>query len=132
MEWIAENWVWLLFGGAMVAMHLFGHGHGSGHKKGHGDNEGHGRADTRAAGCCGSHGGGRENENETDGNDEPRWVAPRESVDPVCGETLSTDDARPSVHDGQVYYFCSHQCREAFETAPGEFTARDKVAGGAA
>ncbi len=128
MEWIAENWILVLLGGAMVAMHLFGHGHG--HKKGHADNEGHGRAEPRAAGCCGSHGG--ERENETGGNDEPRWVAPKESIDPVCGETLSTDDARPSVHDGQVYYFCSHQCRETFETAPDEFTARDKVTGGAA
>jgi hypothetical protein len=34
MEWINENWLWLLLGGGMVAMHLFGH-------RGH------------AGGCCG-------------------------------------------------------------------------------
>jgi len=28
MQWIAENWVLLLLGGGMIAMHLFGHGHG--------------------------------------------------------------------------------------------------------
>jgi hypothetical protein len=35
MSWIAENWLVLLFGGGMLAMHLFGHGHG-GKKKAQG------------------------------------------------------------------------------------------------
>lgn len=26
MQWIIENWIWLLLGGGFVAMHLFGHG----------------------------------------------------------------------------------------------------------
>ena len=38
MTWLAENWIWVLFGVAFVAMHLFGHGghggHGS-HENGH-------------------------------------------------------------------------------------------------
>lgn len=38
MAWISENWLLLLFIGGMVAMHLFGHGHG-GHK--HGKNAKH-------------------------------------------------------------------------------------------
>ena len=30
MEWVSENWVFVLIAVAMVAMHLFGHGsHGS-------------------------------------------------------------------------------------------------------
>ncbi len=37
MDWLAENWVWLLVGAAFIAMHMFGHG-------GHG---GHGRHDGR-------------------------------------------------------------------------------------
>jgi len=32
MQWITENWIVLLLGGGMIAMHLFGHGHG-GHGK---------------------------------------------------------------------------------------------------
>jgi len=29
MQWVIDNWILLVFGGAMVAMHLFGHrGHG--------------------------------------------------------------------------------------------------------
>jgi len=26
MEWLADNWIWVLVGIAFVAMHLFGHG----------------------------------------------------------------------------------------------------------
>jgi len=38
MEWLAENWLWVVIGIAFVAMHLFGHGgHG-----GHGGHEGTG------------------------------------------------------------------------------------------
>ena len=40
MEWIAQNWVWVLFAVGMVAMHMFGHGgHGGhgGHRGGHDD-----------------------------------------------------------------------------------------------
>ncbi len=30
MDWLAQNWIWVLFGIAFVAMHLFGHGgHGA-------------------------------------------------------------------------------------------------------
>ena len=31
MEWLLSNWIWIVFGGAMIAMHMFGyggHGHG--------------------------------------------------------------------------------------------------------
>ena len=36
MEWLAENWIFVLLVGGMGAMHLFGHGHGGhgGHKHG--------------------------------------------------------------------------------------------------
>jgi hypothetical protein len=38
MTWLAQNWIWILFGIAFVAMHMFGHGgHG-----GHGGHSGHG------------------------------------------------------------------------------------------
>ena len=32
MEWISQNWVWVLFSVGMIAMHMFGHG-------GHGGDE---------------------------------------------------------------------------------------------
>ena len=37
MEWIAQNWVWVLFAVGMVAMHMFGHGGHGGHGSGHDD-----------------------------------------------------------------------------------------------
>ena len=36
MDWIAQNWVWVLFAVGMIAMHMFGHG-------GHGGHGGHDR-----------------------------------------------------------------------------------------
>lgn len=36
MQWLLDNWILVLFGVGMLAMHLFGHGHGghSGKKAG--------------------------------------------------------------------------------------------------
>lgn len=39
MQWIIDNWLTLVLVGGMLAMHLFGHGHG-GHG-GHGGHSGH-------------------------------------------------------------------------------------------
>ena len=45
MDWIAQNWVWVLFAVGMIAMHMFGHG-------GHGGHGGHcsDRDDSRSTG----------------------------------------------------------------------------------
>ena len=57
-----------------------------------------------------------------------KWVPPAKDVDPVCRKTVSTDEARPSVHGGVVYYFCSSECREIFEAAPEQYVGpRDAV-----
>ena len=45
MEWLSQNWIWLLLIAAFPAMHLFGHGHHGGQGKAMG---GHG-------GCGGKH-----------------------------------------------------------------------------
>ncbi len=47
-----------------------------------------------------------------------RWRPPERDSDPVCGKSVRTEQAKPSVHDGNVYYFCSRDCREIFEAAP--------------
>lgn len=60
MEWIQDNWLILLLGGGMVAMHLFGHGHGGhgGHKRDDRertaprDHAGHRRAPTEPGGAA--------------------------------------------------------------------------------
>ncbi|MFV2054820.1 MAG: DUF2933 domain-containing protein [Thiohalomonadales bacterium] len=33
MEWLAENWIWVVIGVAFIAMHIFGHGRHGGHGK---------------------------------------------------------------------------------------------------
>ena len=58
------------------------------------------------------------------GDPEVRWVPPKKDTDPVCGKTVTTDKAKPSVYDGNVYYFCSRECREVFEAAPDLYTGR--------
>ena len=49
-------------------------------------------------------------------------VAPTEVLDPVCGMTISPDDAVGHVeHDGETYYFCSDSCLEQFKADPQRF-----------
>lgn len=78
---------------------------------------------------CGAHvmghGGGRKAGKGADGGGdaELRWIPPASDTDPVCGRTVETSEARPSVHDGNVYYFCSRECRDAFEAAPDAYLA---------
>ncbi len=51
-------------------------------------------------------------------NESMRWAPPEKDVDPVCKKVVYTEKSKPSVHDGDVYYFCSRECREIFEAAP--------------
>ena len=108
----------LLWGGLFFLMmrfgcgsHMFGHGSGAGSDK-DASAQGHG-------GCCGP-GGGKRSGKAADA-ERLTWVAPEKDTDPVCNKTVSTAEARPSVFDGQVYYFCSRECREAFEAAPEHY-----------
>ena len=58
-------------------------------------------------------------------------VAPAEALDPVCGMTISPDEAVGHIdHAGQTHYFCSQTCLERFRADPGRF-AGDRPAGSA-
>jgi xanthine dehydrogenase accessory factor len=49
-----------------------------------------------------------------------------ETVDPVCGMTVTADaSGRPLKHDGATYYFCSAGCRRAFENDPAAYLKRE-------
>lgn len=61
---------------------------------------------------------GGEQGDDAAGSRALRWIAPPRASDPVCGKTVATATAKPSVFDGDVYYFCSRECREIFEAAP--------------
>ena len=121
---------WLLWGGLFFLMmrfgcgsHLFGrgHGHGQGSKQ---SNGGH----AHAGGCCGPNGGDKADHSAA--NEALRWEAPDKDLDRVCDRTIPTVSAKSSIHDGQVYYFCSRECREQFEAAPRLYlneTGKDDV-----
>jgi YHS domain-containing protein len=47
--------------------------------------------------------------------------------DPVCGMMVDRGNApATSEHDGQMYYFCSLECREAFDIAPERYAITDE------
>jgi YHS domain-containing protein len=92
----------LIWGALIFLMMRFGCG---AHVMGHG----HGHEDSHAQGR-GSPSGGN-----------IRWTPPEKDVDPVCGMTIGTANAKSAVHEGHVYYFCSQDCREKFEAAPASY-----------
>jgi Cu+-exporting ATPase len=49
-------------------------------------------------------------------------AAPAEVVDPVCGMTISPDDAVGHLdYDGHTYHFCSQTCLDQFRATPEAF-----------
>ncbi len=50
--------------------------------------------------------------------DRPYGRLQPKKVDVVCDEAVTVDRAKPSVHEGNIYYFCSRECREIFEASP--------------
>src|SRR5262245_55993126 len=49
-------------------------------------------------------------------------TAPDEVLDPVCGMTISPQDAVGSIqHKGQTYYFCNESCLVQFRDDPERF-----------
>jgi Cu+-exporting ATPase len=49
-------------------------------------------------------------------------VGSTDVVDPVCGMTISPEDAVGHVtHDGRTYYFCNESCLERFRADPESF-----------
>lgn len=45
------------------------------------------------------------------------------SIDPVCGRQVNEAKAAgKTAYAGVVYHFCSKECQELFDEAPGEYT----------
>lgn len=61
MQWVLDNWIWILLGGGMIAMHMFGHGGHGGHGKSHNEApqaDGKAEADPPATTSAGRNAGG--------------------------------------------------------------------------
>jgi Cu+-exporting ATPase len=55
-------------------------------------------------------------------------VAPAEVLDPVCGMTISPDDAVGQIeHKGRTYHFCSQSCLDQFAADPERFLSADRT-----
>ena len=55
--------------------------------------------------------------------------SPTYSLDIVCGRQVNEDKHGGKVtHVGVTYYFCSRQCKAAFEESPGSYTGVPRVA----
>jgi YHS domain-containing protein len=91
----------LIWGGLFFLMMRFGCG---AHVMGHG----HGHSDSRS------------DERDPSARDGSA-AAPNKVVDPVCHMNLETTKAKSAVHHGQVYYFCSQDCRAKFEADPSAY-----------
>lgn len=47
--------------------------------------------------------------------------------DPVCGMEIRREDAVASEeHDGQTFYFCSHECHQTFVNDPHRYGHGDR------
>jgi len=109
----------IVLGGLFFLMMKFGcgshmSGHGS-HGKAHGKDEGPGKQH--------SHQPGAEQSLALVADSKDRDPVPEKDVDPVCHRTVSTNRSKTSLYNGLVYFFCSNECREEFESNPEKFAA---------
>ena len=122
MNWLAQNWVWVLIGIAVAWFLLRGSSHSGRHGGllgglGHG---GHG-------GLLGGMGHGRHGGHGTPSGEpdtRPADSAPEAAVDPVGGQAVRTAQALTSVYQEKIYYFASKENRDRFEAAPQEYARK--------
>ena len=67
---------------------------------------------------CGAHVMGHRHGGSGRSDHDSHQDPPARAIDPVCGMTVETASARPSLHRGRAYYFCSATCRDKFESSP--------------
>jgi len=105
MEFILNNWIYILFAGLMVFMMVKGGGCCGGHSHETHSASGH----SHGGGCCS--GGSEHNHNGEYSQQTNQLNAVK---DPICGMTVNTDTAIKQTINGQTYYFCSESCRKEF------------------
>lgn len=116
MNWLSQNWVWVVL--AIGAAFYFLRGGLGGHAGGHGG----GLGGLFGGMGHGGHGGGGGHGDHGEQPDLPAASdAPEAAVDPVGGEAVRTAQALTSVYQGKIYYFASKENRDRFEAAPQEY-----------
>ena len=103
MEWLAQNWIWiLLVTGFFFMMRRGGCGMGGGMKS------------------HGQHGGDTPHSAQAD-------KSAATVTDPVDKATLDTAVALTSVYRGKTYYFASAENRAIFEAKPEQYASTDQA-----
>ena len=100
MNWLAQNWVWIVVAAGLIWMMRRGGMPGCGMGHAH-------------------HGGGTSG---TDSGIPPAEKAGR-STDPVSGKAVDTQHAITSYYGGRVYYFESPETRQRFEASPEKYAS---------
>ena len=101
MEWLAQNWIWIVFGiGVLLLM-------------------------TRARGCGMGRSSGRHGDGESRDAVPPAiGNRPGNLFDPVSRRSFSAGGIPiSSVYQGRAYYFENRENRDAFEADPQKFLA---------
>lgn len=101
MQWLTQNWIWILLAVGFFFMMRRG-GCGSGGMKSHDH-----------------HGGDTQHSND---ENTPAATA----IDPVNKATLDIAGALTSVYRGKVYYFGSAENRTIFEAKPEQYAGSDQ------
>lgn len=108
MEWLTQNWVWVLLAvGVLLMMSRGG-----------------------MAGC--GMGGHAHRDSERDHTSPPSGGEGRNaatSIDPVSGKLVDPQRAATSYYQGRVYYFESAETRQRFEASPERYAASATAAG---
>lgn len=104
-----------LLGGLFFLMMKFGCGS---HSSGHGAHGNSKDAKKSKGGCCG---GKKKSVIPAEEEEQTQEALPNNDVDPVCNQTVSTDQAKTSLYNGLVYFFCSNECRDEFENKPEQY-----------
>lgn len=112
MEFLANNWLYLIFVSVMVFMMIKGGGccGMSSHSEHSHDKH------PQGGGCCG---GGHSSDNHSktnyEYNDHQNNVKQLDiEIDPICGMSVNPDTAIKQIVNGKTYYFCSESCRTEF------------------
>ena len=118
MNWLSQNWLWILLGFAVLF--VLGRGRHRGTGVSH---SGYGSSQNAGAG----YGGPMPAEHLGRVETPPAQVRrPASAIDPVTREDVSTDKAVTSIYQGRIYYFASAETRQRFEASPAQF-AREEL-----
>jgi YHS domain-containing protein len=111
MEFLAGNWLYIVFAGVMVYMMIKGGGCCGGHSHSMRSNGGH----SHGGGCCGRDSHDNHGDRNHRYHEHEQQVNQLDTVkDPICGMTVNPNTAIKQTIDGETYFFCSEACRTEF------------------